>query len=244
MLRTLPLIALTLTGCKEPVVVQSYLALVNISPASGSAGVNVDAQIIATFSEDLDADTVDAQTTYMEDQDRLPVVATVAYDEATWSIFIVPETTLAEDMAYTVTFTRDIAGIESGALGAVINSDFATGGSVPQNEIPVAIAGMDQPGTVGTKVKLDGSASIDPEGEILLYAWRLVTVPSGAEAELTRENSAKTSFTPDLPGEYVVGLTVNDEIEDSSEDFVAILVSNAPDVPEDTGGEAGGDTGG
>jgi hypothetical protein len=245
MLRALPLVALSLAGCKEPLVVKSYLSLVNISPAAGAAGVGLDAHVVATFSEDLDPDTVDAQTAYMEDADLLPVIASVNYDDATRSIFISPEDALTEETSYLVTFTRDISGTQSGALGAVVTSQFTTSGAAQQNQIPLADAGKDQTGSVGTKVQLDGRLSKDPEGQDLTFSWRLVAAPSGTEAELSRDDAVKSSFLPDLPGEYMVGLTVNDGIEDSSEDFVSVTVSSAPDLPVDTGEppDTGSDTG-
>ena len=51
-----------------------------------------------------------------------------------------------------------------------------------------------------------------------------------------------------VPGEYIVGLTVNDGIEDSSEDFVAVQVTSAVEDTgdsevEDTGTFEGADTG-
>ncbi len=234
MLRLIFLAAITLTGCKEPVVVKSYLTLVNISPASGASGVSVDAAIVATFSEDLDPSTVDSQTAYMEDGSQLPVVATVVYDDASRSVMLTPESSLAEGTEYRVTFTRDIAGKQSGALGAVISTTFSTGGGTLQNELPIAAAGEDQESSVGSRVQLDGRQSTDPEGASLSYAWRMVSMPTGSITALLREDAIKTAFIPDLPGEYMVGLTVNDGIEDSSEDFVAIEVSSAI-PPEDTG---------
>jgi len=233
MLRVALLLALSLTGCKEPLVVQSYLAMVNISPASGAAGVDVDTQIIATFSEELDPDTVDAQTVYVEDQDMMPVVVTVTYTEESQSILITPESALSEDTRYTVTFSQEIAGLASGPLGSAISSDFSTEGWAPSDELPIADAGGDQSGTVGTEVALDGRGSSDPEGQNLTYAWRIVSAPSGSTASLTWDDRSQTGFTPDLPGKFMAGLVVNDGSWDSSEDFIAIEVSSAD--PEDTG---------
>jgi hypothetical protein len=244
MRRALALILLGQLSCSEPVVLKSYLTLVNISPSSGAGSVSVDTQIIATFSEDLDGDTVDAQTAYLEDATSLPVVASVLYDADTRSILVSPEAPLSEDTEYTVVFTRDIAGTESGPLGSVIMSDFRTAGGALQNELPLADAGEDQPGQAGTRVELDGAASADPEGERLTYSWRIVAAPEGSESTLTKEDAVRTAFTPDMPGAYAVGLTVNDGIEDSSEDFVVVQASSSSGGTDDTGGADSGDTGG
>ena len=198
---------------------------------------------MATFSEELVAGSVDSQTAYLEDTSALPVVATVAYDAPNRSILITPESPLEEGTGYIVTFTRDIEGVYSGTLGAVILSEFTTGGGLLTNELPTADAGPDQEGSVGTRIQLDGAASSDPEGEALTYAWRVVAAPAGSTASLTKDAAVKTAMIPDLPGEYVIGLTVNDGLEDSSEDYVAIQAVSSDAPGDDTGTAPLDDTG-
>jgi hypothetical protein len=250
MLRALPLLVLSTLGCKEPLVVKTHLTLVNISPSAGAGGVGIDSPIIATFSEELEADTVDGQTAYLESA-ALPVVAAVSYDALSHSIQIKPEQPLSEDADYTVTFTRDITGIYSGRLGAVIMSAFTTGGGAPVNQLPIADAGADQASTAGQKVQITGSASNDPEGDPLTYSWRLVAAPADSASELSKDDTVKTALTPELSGEYIIGLTVHDGYESSSEDFVSVVVTGTASVdtgsePEDeadTGSDTGSDTG-
>ncbi|TCN66897.1 PKD domain-containing protein [Vibrio crassostreae] len=57
---------------------------------------------------------------------------------------------------------------------------------------------------------LDGSQSYDPDntGE-LTFSWDITSKPDGSNAVFSlTEEVAK--FTPDLPGEYTIALTVND----------------------------------
>lgn len=247
---TLLLMALAFAGCKEPLVVESYLALVHLSPTPGSGAIPVETQVVATFSEPLVGASVDTQSVWLEDIDQLPVVANIAYDGSTSSIVITPEAPLEVNTTYRVFLTSKIKGSNSGQLGANITSDFTTGGWVPTNELPVANAGEDVAAQVGQDIQFDGSSSVDPEGAALSYSWRLVSLPPGSNVSLEQGDSPMVSFTADVVGEYVAGLTVNDGTEDSSEDFALARVApstGAPDtgssVPPDTGTPAPSDTG-
>lgn len=80
----------------------------------------------------------------------------------------------------------------------------------PVNVAPSANAGLGKTLLAGVKVSLDGSASTDPEGASLTYAWTLTTKPAASAATLVDATQAKPSLTPDVAGEYVVSLTVND----------------------------------
>ena len=79
------------------------------------------------------------------------------------------------------------------------------------NDPPVADAGPDQNVTVGDLVALDASGSSDPvEGDPLGYIWTFETRPVGSTAALTGADTVGPTFAPNLPGDYVVELTVDD----------------------------------
>lgn len=92
-----------------------------------------------------------------------------------------------------------LAGAALGALGC--DGD---GADLP----PIANAGGDRAVEVGQEVGLDGSASADPDGDALSYAWSFLERPAGSAAELAGSDAATSSFTPDLVGRYEVELTV------------------------------------
>ena len=235
-------------GCKDPLVVKEYVALVSVSPGQGAAQVAVNTDIIAGFSEALIPSTVDAQSAYLEDDGGLPVVADVEYNKTSHWIVINPESDLTPSTTYTVTFTSAIRGKHSGNLLAPLQSTFTTAGENPSNDLPIADAGPDQSVAVGEIVQLSGSNSADPEGAALSYAWRLVSAPNASESSFADATVAQPRFTPDLQGEYIVGLTVNDGMQNSSEDFVIIAALGTSEAPVDTGsapleGNAEPDTG-
>jgi hypothetical protein len=73
---------------------------------------------------------------------------------------------------------------------------------------------------------LDGSASSDPEGRALTYRWFFVSQPAGFAAVLENPTTAKPTFTPALPGSYVVGLVVNDGTLNSTQTNVVITAQS------------------
>jgi hypothetical protein len=108
----------------------------------------------------------------------------------------------------------------------------------PVNHPPVAHAGADQTAPVGTTVHLDGATSSDPDGNLLIYQWTVVSRPAASTAALTNATSATPSFVIDQPGNYTFQLTVNDGALSDS-DTVIVSTSNSAPVanagPDQTG---------
>lgn len=99
----------------------------------------------------------------------------------------------------------------------------------PANRPPAAVASKLSPvGTplVGEVVTLDATASVDPEGAPLHYAW---TQTAGPRAFFTDPGSALPQFTPILPGTYEFQLVVNDGAVTSPPTTLRLAIK--PDVP-------------
>ena len=77
------------------------------------------------------------------------------------------------------------------------------------NQAPYANAGPDTTVVPGTAVRLDGSASVDPDGipGALSYRW---TQTQGSQVQLTGAATANPGFIPEQPGVYGFELTVSD----------------------------------
>lgn len=90
------------------------------------------------------------------------------------------------------------------------------------NSRPVAAAGPDQNVVTGSAVSLDGSASHDPDLDVLGYRWSLLNVPDGSRAVLDDPAASLCHFRPDLPGDYLAQLIVGDGSLDSVPDTVLI----------------------
>lgn len=89
------------------------------------------------------------------------------------------------------------------------------------NDIPTANAGPDKTSETGSVVILSGSAS-DPNGDTLTYQWSLKSIPSGSSAQLISTDTTFPSFIPDIEGDYIVQLIVNDGKDNSIPDEVKI----------------------
>ncbi len=98
------------------------------------------------------------------------------------------------------------------------------------NSPPVANAGADTGGQVGTTVILDGSGSSDIDGDALTYQWSLVSKPATSTATLSDPSSVTPSFTIDVFGDYVMQLVVHDGMVNSAPDTMTISTLNSPPV--------------
>ena len=114
-----------------------------------------------------------------------------------------------------------------------------TGGATTeqQNSAPTANAGEDQVVNVGTEVTLNGSGSVDPDGDSLSYAWSLESQPTGSQASLSAASASTTTFTADIAGKYVVQLEVSDGTATSEPDPVTVTAESANAAPIANAGE-------
>ncbi len=99
----------------------------------------------------------------------------------------------------------------------------------PANVAPVAAAGPAQSVQLGTGVTLDGSGSSDANGDVLAYSWSLSARPPGSNAALAASTSAHPTLMPDVGGNYLASLTVNDGKVNSTAATVTITVTLATD---------------
>jgi PKD domain len=96
----------------------------------------------------------------------------------------------------------DSLGLESNPADVTVTFDLP----------PVANAGPSQAAVVGQTVTLNGSGSIDYDGQPLTYKWSVVSAPSGSTAAISNSTAEIASFVPDVAGTYAVQLVVNDGI--------------------------------
>ncbi|MFQ5596947.1 MAG: PKD domain-containing protein [Nitrospiria bacterium] len=130
-------------------------------------------------------------------------------------------------------FVADVQGsyvvtlVVTDSFGAVSAPDTVTISF--QNVKPVADAGNNQAAVVGDTVFMDGSGSSDANGDPLTYNWSIVSAPIGSAAALSDPTLAQTTLIPDVPGTYVVGLTVNDGFINSDPDTITITAVSVQD---------------
>ena len=170
---------------------------------------------------------LDGSTSSDADGDPLTYVWTItsspAGSTATLSDVTVVSPTLIPDVAgtYVVELVVNDGTVDSAPDAVSITTI---------NSQPVAEAGADQSVQVTDTVQLDGSASSDVDGDALTFLWELSAVPPGSTATLSDPNVVTPTFVVDVPGTYVVLLTVNDGTVDSDVDFLTITTINSAPV--------------
>ncbi len=135
-------------------------------------------------------------------------------------------------------FRTPVLVLSAATVLAACSGSGSDSGLAPVNNAPVADAGADQSGPADIAIALDGRASYDPDADTIAYQWYFDHVPDGSAlggtertAGFTKNGSSdagQTTFTPDVQGTFVIGLTVSDGKVDSSADF-AIVTSEAPE---------------
>jgi hypothetical protein len=96
------------------------------------------------------------------------------------------------------------------------------------NRPPVANAGPDQTVAPASTATLNGSGSTDADGDPLTFAWSFIARPAGSAATLSNPTGITPTVAVDLPGDYVVGLVVNDGSVNSAQDTITISTTNSP----------------
>ncbi len=107
--------------------------------------------------------------------------------------------------------------------------------------LPVAQAGADLSRALGATVTLDASSSqicdIYVDAGSASYSWDFERVPVDSRignddfSIRTGVDAVTTSFTPDVPGDYIVGLTITDPSGTSNTDLVVIAVQSGDAAP-------------
>lgn len=172
-----------------------------------------------------------------------PESASLTYNWLWLSLPVGSTASFSDAASVSPTFTADVSGAyvaELTVFDGVLFSDpsvvVVTASVTGNNLEPIADAGSNSTVVAGTLVTLNGSASSDPESAPLSYLWLMVSQPATSAASLTDPSSATPSFTADLPGSYVVELTVHDGEQSSDPDIVVITASsdsaNQPPVVE------------
>lgn len=120
--------------------------------------------------------------------------------------------------------------------------DFTAGATVA-NGPPVAVAIAPVAVPPGREVTVDGSASADPEGAPLAFAWSLVERPPSSAALLSRATGPRTSFTADREGTFILRMRCGDGTLEAVPALVRVTVDARVSAPAAGDGAMGPDGG-
>ena len=145
-----------------------------------------------------------------------------------WSLVEVPAGSAAvldDPTAIRPAFTVDLPGTYLAEL--VVRGDdldsapdqvvISTEGVAPQ-----AGAGPELAAAAGDRIQLDASASTDADGDALDYRWTILAAPALSTAALSDPAAPRPGLTLDLPGDYVLQLSVTDATGKVSHDTVTL----------------------
>jgi K319L-like, PKD domain/PKD domain len=154
-----------------------------------------------------------------------------------WSFASVPlgsTAVLAGATGATPSFVLDKEGmfvVQLIVSDGVADSAPATVTITTTNSVPAANAGADHMNVlVGTVVTLDGTQSADADEQPVSHRWSLLSKPGTSNAGLSNDTSATPTIVPDVPGDYVAQLIVNDGFADSAPDTVVVHAVPVPVV--------------
>lgn len=142
--------------------------------------------------------------------------------------FTAPTLTQSETLSFEITVTDNDGAPASDTISVTID---------PVNEAPTAQAGVDRTVNVNDMVMMSGANSSDPDGDTLSYTWTL-QVPNSSSAALSASDIINPTFTPDVVGDFIIGLIVNDGTVDSSVSTVTISAQQPNRVPIANAGPA------
>ncbi len=126
------------------------------------------------------------------------------------------------------------SGISTTTWGTPIDDTADHDGNAP----PDADAGDDQEVSVGDPVEMDGSGSVDPDGDALSYQWTLMDEPVGSSASLLNATRVDPEFIPLVSGVYRLQLVVDDGAATSEPDLVSVTATQASGPPVANAGSA------
>jgi len=147
-----------------------------------------------------------------------------------WSVVSAPlgsAAVITLDTADKTSFTPDLAGyykiglvVTAGAQQSVLRHMMIH--AVASNAAPVAVAGEDITVATGKKVQLDGVGSYDTDKDTLSFEWKFLSRPAESKATLVKGKTTTPYFVPDLDGEFLITLIVNDSLDNSKTDTVKV----------------------
>ena len=152
-----------------------------------------------------------------------------------WSVISIPTgsaAALSDPTSPTPSFTADLYGIYEFELQVTDPWLSSTPDTVVvsfENVMPVADAGQNQAVSVGDTVQLDGSGSMDANGDPLTYSWSFIDLPESSFSALDDPAAAQASFVADASGTYTIQLIVNDGLLDSEPSEIIIIATTTED---------------
>ncbi len=143
-------------------------AVTSVTPAPGSNGADINAVVVAAFSEAIDVSTIGSSTFTLRDAGNNAVAAVVTYDSGTRSATLDPNAALTLGTTYTATIRGGAVDPRvKDAAGNAMAADFTWSFTVPaDNTLPTVISVLPSASATGVSaaatVRATFSEAMDP----------------------------------------------------------------------------------
>jgi hypothetical protein len=156
-----------------------------------------------------------------------------------WRIITRPEgsTATISDLTLRLAhFTPDVAGSYTIRFYADDGTDTCQDDMVlsvtgPENNPPECNAGPDLTAEVDEEVELDARGTVDPDGDLMIFQWRVITRPAGSTATISDLTLRLAHFTPDVAGSYTIRFYADDGIDTCQDDMVLTVTDSTTNTP-------------
>lgn len=162
-----------------------------ISPLDGAIGVSVGTVITATFSEPMDASTINTSTFLVSG-----VAGAVSYNSGNNTATFTPSANLAYETAYTVTITTGVTDTAGNAMAFNYSWSFTTA-QVPDTTPPTVVAVSPLDGATGVAVGAVITATFSESMNSSTVNSSNMSMSGGVTGTLNYDSNSKTvTFTP------------------------------------------------
>ncbi len=146
-------------------------------------------------------------TAQAQSPDGQPLSYAWSVADSSWTISgSGPTATLTAPASYASSSTASVSVTD--AAGASVSGSVAVATTPDATPVVSSISWNPTNPNTNQVVTLGAIASVPAEGATL--AWTFVSLPQGSKATLTGSTTPAPTFTPDLPGSYVVGVILTD----------------------------------
>jgi Bacterial Ig-like domain len=178
---------------------QTPPTVIATSPANGASGVSATAPITVTFSEAMDATTINASNfTLRVTSTGAAVAGTVTYNAATHVATFTPNSALAAPFNYTATISANVKDVAGNFAGVDVPFSFTTGDTTPPTVVSTSPANLATNVPTNAVISATFSEAMGPTTITASTFTVKVTATSAAVAGTVALNLAGTvaTFTP------------------------------------------------
>jgi Bacterial Ig-like domain/Domain of unknown function (DUF5122) beta-propeller len=195
----------------------------SVSPADGTQDVRLTASVEATFSEAMDATTLDETTfTLTKEGDSTPVPAMVSYDAANNKATLAPSSYLEASQTYTARITTGATDTAGNPLANERVWSFTTTASTdimaPTVDSPKENFIANSPlGSSGIRVELVWSATDDDSGVVSYELQRSTNGGAYQDVRLSAPTATSTKLSLSPGSTYQFRVRATDDADNTSE---------------------------